>query len=126
MAANSVVANFSTIDPDAGNTFTYSLVAGTGSTDNAAFSIVGNQLRINNSPDFETKNSYSIRLRTTDQGGLSLESPFTITVNNLTEQNIINGTANSDILRGTAQDDIITGFGKADLIITGDGRDSIV
>ncbi|MBC1242282.1 cadherin repeat domain-containing protein, partial [Nostoc sp. 2RC] len=85
VAANSVVANLSSIDPDIGDTFTYSLVAGTGSTDNAAFSIVGNQLRINNSPDFETKNSYSIRLRTTDQGGLSFESPFTITVNDLAE-----------------------------------------
>ncbi|MBL1199463.1 MAG: hypothetical protein FWK04_10315 [Nostoc sp. GBBB01] len=126
VAANSVVGNFSTIDPDTGNTFTYSLVAGTGSTDNAAFSIVGNQLRINNSPDFETKSSYSIRVRTTDQGGLTFESPFTITVNDLAEQNIINGTANSDILKGTAQDDIITGFKKADLIITGAGRDSIV
>ncbi len=126
VAANSVVASFSTIDPDIGDTFTYSLVAGTGSTDNAAFSIVGNQLRINNSPDFETKSSYSIRVRTTDQGGLTFESPFTITVNDLAEQNIINGTANSDILKGTAQDDIITGFKKADLIITGAGRDSIV
>ncbi|MBD2615472.1 hypothetical protein H6G94_30185 [Nostoc punctiforme FACHB-252] len=126
VAANSVVANLSTIDPDIGDTFTYSLVPGTGSTDNAAFSIVGNQLRINNSPDFETKSSYSIRVRTTDQGGLTFESPFTITVNDLAEQNIINGTANSDILKGTAQDDIITGFKKADLIITGAGRDSIV
>jgi len=126
VAANSVVGNFSTTDPDTGNTFTYSLVPGTGSTDNVAFSIVGNQLRINNSPDFETKSSYSIRIRTTDQGGLIFESPFTITINNLAEQNIINGTANSDILKGTAQDDIITGFKKADLIITGAGRDSIV
>ncbi|MBD2679855.1 MULTISPECIES: hypothetical protein [Nostoc] len=126
VAANSVVGNFSTTDPDTGNTFTYTLVTGTGSTDNAAFSIVGNQLQINNSPDFETKSSYSVRVRTTDQGGLSFEKSFTITVNDLAEQNIINGTANSDILRGTAKDDIITGFGKADVIITGAGRDSIV
>ncbi|MBD2612950.1 cadherin repeat domain-containing protein, partial [Nostoc punctiforme FACHB-252] len=88
VAANSVVGNFSTTDPDTGNTFTYSLVAGTGSTDNAAFSIVGNQLRINNSPDFETKSSYSIRVRTTDQGGLTFESPFTITVNDLAENTV--------------------------------------
>ncbi|MBC1242302.1 cadherin repeat domain-containing protein, partial [Nostoc sp. 2RC] len=74
-----------TTDPDTGNTFTYSLVAGTGSTDNSAFSIVGNQLRINSSPNFEAKNSYSIRVRTTDQGGLNFESPFTITINNVNE-----------------------------------------
>ncbi|POY36519.1 secretion protein, partial [Flavobacterium alvei] len=68
-----------------GNTFTYSLVAGTGSTDNAAFNISGSSLRITASPDFETKNSYSIRIRTTDQGGLSFEKAVTITVNDVCE-----------------------------------------
>ncbi|MFM7581043.1 MAG: hypothetical protein ACKO5Q_29435, partial [Microcystaceae cyanobacterium] len=65
VAANTVIGTLSSTDPDAGDNFTYSLVAGTGDTDNAAFSIVGNQLQINNSPDFETKNSYSIRVKTT-------------------------------------------------------------
>ncbi len=82
---NTVIGTFSTTDPDTGNTFTYSLVAGTGDTDNSAFSIVGNQLQINNSPDFETKNSYSIRVKTTDQGGLSFEKTLTITVNDVNE-----------------------------------------
>ncbi len=82
---NTVIGTFSSTDPDTGNTFTYSLVAGTGDTDNTAFSIVGNQLQINNSPDFETKNSYSIRVKTTDQGGLSFEKTLTITVNDVNE-----------------------------------------
>ena len=82
---NTVIGTFSTTDPDTGNTFTYSLIAGTGDTDNSAFSIVGNQLQINNSPDFETKNSYSIRVKTTDQGGLSFEKTLTITVNDVSE-----------------------------------------
>ncbi|MCA2537255.1 MAG: cadherin domain-containing protein, partial [Microcystis sp. M57BS1] len=82
---NTVIGTFSTTDPDTGNTFTYSLIAGTGDTDNSAFSIVGNQLQINNSPDFETKNSYSIRVKTTDQGGLSFEKTLTITVNDVNE-----------------------------------------
>jgi ELWxxDGT repeat protein len=84
-AAGSVVGSFSSTDQDAGNTFTYSLVAGSGDTDNSAFSIVGNQLQINASPDFETKNSYNIRVRTTDQGGLSFEKALTVTVNNVNE-----------------------------------------
>ncbi len=46
---NTVIGTFSTTDPDSGNSFTYSLVTGTGDTDNSAFSIVGNQLQINNS-----------------------------------------------------------------------------
>ena len=82
---NTVIGTFSTTDPDTGNSFTYSLIAGTGDTDNSAFSVVGNQLQINNSPDFETKNSYSIRVKTTDQGGLSFEKTLTITVNDVNE-----------------------------------------
>ena len=82
---NTVIGTFSTTDPDTGNSFVYSLIAGTGDTDNTAFSIVGNQLQINNSPDFETKNSYSIRVKTTDQGGLSFEKTLTIVVNNVNE-----------------------------------------
>ncbi|CCG53071.1 Protein of unknown function precursor; putative adhesin [Flavobacterium indicum GPTSA100-9 = DSM 17447] len=81
--ANTTIGNFSSTDPDAGNTFTYSLVSGTGSTDNAAFNISSNALRINLSPDFELQNSYSIRVRTTDQGGLFFEKQFTITIINL-------------------------------------------
>jgi len=84
MAGPSVSA-FSSIDLDTGNTFTYSLVAGSGATDNGAFTIVGNQLRINASPDFETKNSYNMRVRTTDQGGLSFERALTVAVNNINE-----------------------------------------
>jgi hypothetical protein len=85
VAPNTVIGTFSSTDPDTGNTFTYSLIAGTGDTDNTAFSIVGNQLQINNSPDFETKNSYSIRVKTTDQGGLGFEKVLVITVNDLNE-----------------------------------------
>ena len=85
IAAGSVVANLNSTDPDAGNTFTYALVVGTGSTDNAAFTISGNQLKINASPDFETKPSYSVRVQTKDQGGLTFEKNLIFKVNNLNE-----------------------------------------
>jgi hypothetical protein len=85
VAANSTVGALSSTDPDTGNTFTYTLVAGTGSTDNASFNISGSNLRITSSPDFETKSSYAIRVRTTDQGGLFFEKQFTVTINNLNE-----------------------------------------
>jgi hypothetical protein len=75
-----VIAELESSDPDSGNTFTYSLVAGVGDSDNSAFQIVGNQLRSNAVFNAATRNSYSIRLRTTDQGGLSYEQPVTITV----------------------------------------------
>ena len=85
VGANAVVGTLSTADPDAGNTFTYFLVAGTGSTDNGAFNISGNTLRATSSLDIETKNSYTVRIRTIDQGGLFFEKAFTITVTEANE-----------------------------------------
>jgi len=82
---NAVLGTFSTTDPDAGDSFTYALAAGTGDGDNALFNIIGGQLRANANFDFETKSSYSIFVRATDLGGLSFESQFTITVTNVNE-----------------------------------------
>ncbi len=76
------IGNFTTTDPDAENTFTYTFAAGSGSTDNASFAIVGNQLRSNTLFNVLVKSSYSIRVRTTDQGNLSFEQTFTINVTN--------------------------------------------
>lgn len=77
---NTVVGTLSTTDPDAGDTFTYSLVSGSGDSGNGAFNISGNQLRTSEVFDYEAQNSYSIRIRTTDQGGLFFEKTYTITV----------------------------------------------
>ncbi|MDE5120967.1 MAG: cadherin domain-containing protein, partial [Trichodesmium sp. St19_bin1] len=86
VAPQSVVGKFSTIDPDQGDSSTYELVTDAVDTDNSAFSINSDQqLQINDSPDFETKSSYSIRVKTTDGGGASLEKPLTINVNDVYE-----------------------------------------
>jgi hypothetical protein len=84
-AVGTVVGTFLTTDVDAGDTFTYTLVSGAGATDNASFTILGSQLKTNASFDFETKSSYSVRVRATDAGGLSFESQFTISVTNVNE-----------------------------------------
>jgi hypothetical protein len=101
--ANSVVGNFSTQDPDPGDTFTYTLVQGEGDTDNGLFSLAGlrgNQLRLVPIPNYETKPSYSIRVRTTDEGGKFLDKTFTINVGDLTEQP--GDTSPTDILLNPA------------------------
>jgi hypothetical protein len=85
VAADKEIGNFTTTDQDAAETFTYALVSGTGDTDNALFVISENKIHINTSPDFEKKNSYSIRVKSTDKGGLSFEKLFVITVNNVNE-----------------------------------------
>ena len=79
-AVGTAVGTLSVADADGGDTFTYALVTGTGSADNASFTIVGNQLRTAAVFDYETKSSYSIRIRVKDQGGLSFERALLIQV----------------------------------------------
>jgi hypothetical protein len=83
-----LVGTFSSTDVDTADTFTYSLVPGAGSTDNASFSIAGAQLQTAAVFDSNVRNSYNIRVRTTDSGvgNLFLEQAFiiTVTANNIT------------------------------------------
>ncbi len=99
-AANATVGTLSATDSDAGETHTFTLVAGTGSTDNAAFSITGSALKINAAADFEAKSSYAIRVRVTDSGAgnLTFEKPFIITVTDVNEPPIggLDGIARLD------------------------------
>jgi hypothetical protein len=82
---NTTVGTLSTIDPDSGDRFSYTLVSGSGDADNASFSIAGNELRTQRSFDFEARRSLSIRLRTTDSRGSSLDRSFTIQVMDMNE-----------------------------------------
>jgi autotransporter-associated beta strand protein len=77
-AVGTAVGTFSTADVDAGDTFTYSLVPGFGG--NSSFSISGSQLLTAAVFDSNVQSSYSIRVRSTDSGGLSFEKTFTITI----------------------------------------------
>ncbi len=84
-AVNTTVGTLTSTDPNPGNTFTYTLVTGAGSTDNASFNISGNTVRTSAVFDFETDNSYDIRIRTTDQNNLFFERAFTISITDLPE-----------------------------------------
>ncbi|GAL85882.1 hypothetical protein MYP_3111 [Sporocytophaga myxococcoides] len=86
--ANTTIGTFTTEDVNINNTFTYTLEAGIGDTDNESFVINGDELQIKESPDFETKDSYSIRVRSTDQGGLFIEKSFNITIEDVAETGI--------------------------------------
>ncbi|MDB5335019.1 MAG: hypothetical protein JWN70_638, partial [Planctomycetaceae bacterium] len=80
------IGSFSTVDPDAGDTFSYSLVSGAGATDNAKFEIVSGQLVVVVPPNYEDPGHfYSVRVRSTDAGGLTVEKAFTITILNVNE-----------------------------------------
>lgn len=82
----STVGTLASIDPDTGDTFTYTLEAGAGDGDNGSFTITaGGLLKTNATFDSESDSSYSIRVRTTDAGGLHVEKALTITVSNVNE-----------------------------------------
>ncbi|OAI51696.1 hypothetical protein AYO47_06920 [Planctomyces sp. SCGC AG-212-M04] len=80
--AGATVGILSGIDPDAQETFTYTLVSGSGSTHNGFFSIDGNQLKSAAVFDYERKRGYSIRVRVTDSAGLTYEKILKIQVAN--------------------------------------------
>lgn len=76
---NAVVGTLSATDPDAGDTFTFALVAGTGDTDNAAFSISGASLRCDD-PSGMTPGAYSVRVQATDSATNTYAEAFAIAV----------------------------------------------
>ncbi|MAT11726.1 MAG: hypothetical protein CMM02_12035 [Rhodopirellula sp.] len=83
---NDVIGAFSSVDPDGSGTYTYTLVSGTGSTDNSSFNISGSNLRAGEVFDYETKDSYSIRVRSTDADGSgNVEKQFTISIGDLAD-----------------------------------------
>jgi hypothetical protein len=84
-ATGTNIGAFNTTDPDTGDSFTYSLVSGSGDSDNASFTLEGATLNTAAIFDYETKSSYTIRVRTTDGGGLFFEQSFTISVTDVDE-----------------------------------------
>jgi len=81
-----LVGNLTSSDPDAGETFTYTLVVGDGDEGNASFQVVNDQLLSIVVFDYETRSSYSIRVRSTDSDGNYREEIFTIQVSNVNEK----------------------------------------
>ncbi|GAB5526714.1 MAG: hypothetical protein Roseis2KO_45860 [Roseivirga sp.] len=97
-ALEAEVTAITTTDADTGDSHTYSLVAGTGDTDNASFTINGSALQTNNvSFDFESGAQYSIRLRTDDDKGGIFEKAFTIAINDVNEVPVMLSLSNNDI-----------------------------
>ncbi len=80
-SAGTVVGVLSTADLTVNDTFTYTLVDG----DTTSFSLSGNSLKTAASFDYEACNTYTIRVRSTDQQGLWFEEEFTIAVTDVSE-----------------------------------------
>ncbi|MEK4849135.1 family 16 glycoside hydrolase [Paenibacillus sp. FSL H7-0756] len=109
-----VVGTFTTAHPDAGQTFTYALVPGQGDADNSSFSIApqGDRLILRTMPDYEAKSSYSIRVKSIDANGLSLEKSFTIQVTDV-DETPIDANPNSVRFTDTFEDGDTAGWTAA-------------
>ncbi|MCK4700356.1 MAG: T9SS type A sorting domain-containing protein, partial [Bacteroidales bacterium] len=79
-SVETVIGTLSAFDPDDDDTHTFDFGIGDGSDDNASFTIDGNVLKSAQEFDFSVKNIYYIRLKVTDNGGLSYEKPFQIQI----------------------------------------------
>jgi len=89
--AGTTVGTVSATDPDPGDSFTFTIVSGVG--DYASFTIAGNVLKTAAMFDFETKSSYSIRVRVRDLIGATYEEDFTIAVTDVSEGPIVTTSA---------------------------------
>lgn len=127
------IGKFSTTDQDALDAHVYSLVTGLGSDDNADFSIQNDSLFISVATDYETKDSYTIRVRTTDTSSTFFEEVFVISVidqndpptgivlaDTTVDENVSNGSVVTTLttidadLNGTYVYSLVAGTGDAD------------
>ena len=101
-SSGSSIGTLSSIDDDAGETLTYSVVGG---TDAAVFSIGGagsDELILTDGLlDFESQSSYAVTIRTTDSGGLTRDEALFIAVTDVIETPTSTALSNSSIAENT-------------------------
>jgi VCBS repeat-containing protein len=116
---NSAFATLSATDPDIGDTFAFSLAAGS----SAGFSISGNTLTATSA--LADNQTYTLNIQVQDQGGTGnvyQETFNVITGSNAGENPLPSSGDSNPILTG---DDILYGQGGADFIYGGSGNDSL-
>lgn len=114
-----LVGSFTTNDPDAGQTHTYSLVnpgSGCDGSGNSAFNIVGSELRLAQVPDFEAQSSYSICVRSTDNGSpaQSVDQAFTISILDVNEAPVSINLDNDSLEENQSSGTLIGSFSADD------------
>ncbi|MEB3279248.1 MAG: DUF4347 domain-containing protein, partial [Lyngbya sp.] len=114
-AVGTVVGTFTSIDEDTNDNHTYSLVAGVGDTDNALFEVVNGELKTKAVLDFESKNSYNIRVQTHDGNGGTFDKPFTINVGNVNEIPTDISLSNNSLEENQAIGTVVGTFTTADV-----------
>ena len=87
---------------------------GTGSADNSAFEILGDQLRLKIPADYESKDSYRIHLEATDPGGLTFGKSLTVQVLDANEAPSNLTLSHSQMVENQAVGSVIGAFSASD------------
>ena len=119
-AAGTWVGSLSAIDPDAGDTHTFTLTGGATNL----FEIVGSDIRVKAAAvlDYELQRSYGLTVQVTDQAGLSCIGSLTINLSDVVET----GTVGNDVLAGGAGGDRLAGGAGNDTYTVNAAGDVIV
>ncbi|MEY9591315.1 Ca2+-binding RTX toxin-like protein [Bradyrhizobium yuanmingense] len=131
-AANgTVVGTVTGIDPDAGAVLSYSLTNNAGGR--FAINATTGQITVANGAllDYETATSHNVSVHVVDQGGLSFDKVFTLTVadvagatqNGTSAADTLIGTNEADTLNGLGGNDTLNGLGDNDVLDGGAGDD---
>jgi Ca2+-binding RTX toxin-like protein len=130
-----------------GSNLTYQILRkdGTWGSTDGRFKIEGNQLKVANGVllDYEQATSHTITIKVSDEGGLSREETFTISLEDVNPEyitgssdndtlmagsgkDILNGGAGADRMEGGAGDDVYHVDDAGDVIIDISGNDSVL
>lgn len=91
-----LIGSLTTTDANVDDNHAYSFTCTVPGADDGSFQISGSNLQSAASFDFETDNSYSICIRTTDGYGETYDENFTITINNVNENTTGSGGGGPD------------------------------
>jgi hypothetical protein len=116
------IGDLSAVDTP-GDTFTYQLIDSAG----GRFRIDGSQLVVNKGTllDYEQNTSHTIRVRVTDQGGLSFEKTFTIEVSDEDREIVVGTAAHEVFVGGSGSDRLDGGYGN-DRLTGGREKDTFI
>ena len=118
--AGTVVSVLFAKDPDAGETFSYTLLDNAG----GRFAIIGDELIVANGSklDYEAARSHTVTVQATDSHGASFQKIVNIYLEDETDEE--GGDANDTILGGDG-DDVLSGNNGQDSITGGEGNDTL-